>query len=63
MNYVDGVQLMNIDSGNIQIKHWSMIASEIKKNYDNYDGFVVTMVRYLSLYICCLSIIQGANKQ
>ncbi len=62
--YVDGVQLMNIDSGNIQIKHWSMIAGEIKKNYENYDGFVVThgtdTLAYTSAALSYL--IQGANK-
>ena len=39
---VTGVQLMNIDSGNINPNHWLKIVSQIKKEYDNYDGFVIT---------------------
>ena len=33
---------MNIDSTNMQPKHWLTIASEIEKNYEQYDGFVIT---------------------
>jgi L-asparaginase len=35
--YVD-----NIDSANITSKHWDKIAGVIAKNYDKYDGFVIT---------------------
>jgi len=34
--------LCNIDSTNIQPTHWSAIAEMISKNYDKYDGFIVT---------------------
>src|SRR3989344_4479238 len=37
IEYVD-----NIDSSNITSKHWDKIAGVIAKNYDNYDGFVIT---------------------
>ncbi len=37
----DAVQLFNIDSTNLQPKHWLSIASCIEANYEAYDGFVV----------------------
>lgn len=39
---VDFIQILNLDSTNIQPKHWLMIKETIEKEYDNYDGFVVT---------------------
>ena len=30
-----------IDSSNVQIKHWKMLAQMIEDQYDNYDGFVI----------------------
>ncbi|MCI6017307.1 MAG: asparaginase [Clostridiales bacterium] len=38
---VEQIQLMNIDSTNMEPKHWVAIAEAICKNYDRYDGFVV----------------------
>ena len=38
---IDSLQVFNIDSTNIQPKHWLAIADAIEKNYDNYDGFVI----------------------
>lgn len=38
---VDSISLLSIDSTNIYYKHWLLIASTIKENYDKYDGFVV----------------------
>ncbi len=35
------IQLMNLDSTNMQPKDWLLIARTIKREYDNYDGFVV----------------------
>jgi L-asparaginase len=37
VEYVD-----NIDSSNITTEHWDTIARIIEKNYDTYDGFVIT---------------------
>lgn len=37
----DTIQLFNIDSTNIQPKHWLAIAAAIEEHYDQYDGFVV----------------------
>lgn len=39
---VEGKMLFNIDSTNMQPHHWSEIAMEIKNQYDEYDGFVIT---------------------
>lgn len=39
---IDGMMLLNLDSTNIQPHHWSKIAEEIEKQYDKYDGFVIT---------------------
>lgn len=37
----DTLQLFNIDSTNIQPRHWISIAQTIEAHYDSYDGFVV----------------------
>ncbi|MFH1127650.1 MAG: asparaginase [archaeon] len=39
---VEGRMLFNIDSTNMQPHHWTEIADEIERQYDNYDGFVIT---------------------
>ncbi|MCK4729718.1 MAG: asparaginase [Candidatus Aenigmarchaeota archaeon] len=36
------IDLLNIDSSNMQPKHWLEIAKTIKDNYPDYDGFVIT---------------------
>lgn len=50
LSYVPGVldfcrpealQLLNIDSTNMQPRHWLMIADAIEQAYEKYDGFVV----------------------
>ena len=38
---IDSVQVMNIDSTNMQPKHWLKMAETIEENYDKYDGFVI----------------------
>lgn len=35
------VQLCNIDSTNMEPKHWKMMVQAIRENYENYDGFVI----------------------
>ncbi len=37
----DTLQLLNIDSTNMQPSHWLKIASAIRERYDAYDGFVI----------------------
>lgn len=39
---ITGKMLFNLDSINMQPHHWSEIALEIQKQYDKYDGFVIT---------------------
>lgn len=39
---VDTIQILNIDSTNIQPEHWSLMVNTIKENYCKYDGFVMT---------------------
>lgn len=39
---ISTVQLMNIDSSNMNPEKWISIANCIKSNYDLYDGFVIT---------------------
>ena len=39
---VSTFQLYNLDSTNMHCEHWLGIADTVKKNYDNYDGFVIT---------------------
>ena len=38
---VDCLQICNLDSTNIQPKHWLKIADTIRRNYRAYDGFVI----------------------
>lgn len=39
---IDTFQILNLDSTNMQPNHWLEIAKTIEKNYENYDGFVIT---------------------
>ena len=38
---VDAVQLLNLDSTNIEVCHWLAMAKAIEEHYDAYDGFVL----------------------
>ncbi len=39
---INTIDLLNIDSSNMQPKHWVEIAKTIKDSYSEYDGFVIT---------------------
>ena len=39
---VDTMQLLNIDSTNVQPEQWLLMAKTIEDHYDAYDGFVIT---------------------
>jgi L-asparaginase len=39
---IDALSLFCIDSTNITCDHWIKIAETVKKEYENYDGFVIT---------------------
>ena len=38
---VTATQVINIDSTNIQPKHWLAMAKAVEEHYDQYDGFVI----------------------
>lgn len=38
---IDTIQIMNLDSTNIQPKHWLMMARTVRDHYSDYDGFVI----------------------
>lgn len=38
---VDVKQILNIDSSNMEPKHWKLMVHAIRENYENYDGFVI----------------------
>lgn len=35
-------QIMNLDSSNIQAEEWRIMAKTVHKNYEDYDGFIIT---------------------
>ncbi len=39
---VDAMQLLNIDSTNIQPEHWLLMVETIEANFEKYDGFIIT---------------------
>ena len=39
---IDTLELLNIDSSNISKKHYILMLDTLEKNYDLYDGFVIT---------------------
>lgn len=39
---VDTIQVLNIDSTNLQPEYWLIISDALKENYDKYDGFVIS---------------------
>ena len=39
---VECIQLLSLDSTNMQPRHWLMMAQCIKEHYEEYDGFVLT---------------------
>lgn len=39
---VECLELFNLDSVELGSKHWQAVSAEIEKNYQSYDGFVVT---------------------
>lgn len=38
---IDSLQILNIDSTNMQPAHWLMIAETLERRYEKYDGFVI----------------------
>lgn len=54
---IDTLELLNIDSSNISKKHYILMLDTLEKNYDNYDGFVIThgtdTMAYSSSILAC----------
>jgi len=61
---ISALQLYNLDSTNMNWKHWIGIAECIRENYDKYDGFVVTHgTDTMSYALAALSyLIQNSRK-
>lgn len=38
---IDTLQLLSLDSSNMEPKHWSMMVDCVQQNYERYDGFVI----------------------
>lgn len=39
---IDTIEIMNIDSSNLSPNNWIMMIDTLEKNYNHYDGFVIT---------------------
>ena len=54
---IDALELLNIDSSNISKKHYILMLDTLEKNYDLYDGFVIThgtdTMAYSSSILAC----------
>ena len=54
---IDTAEIMNIDSSNLSPAHYIKILDTIEKNYNNYDGFVIThgtdTMAYSSSMLAC----------
>lgn len=61
---IDTLELLNIDSSNISPKHYVLMIEAVEKNYDLYDGFVIThgtdTMAYSSSMLACA--ISSLNK-
>lgn len=61
---VETLQLLNLDSTNMEPRHWCLMAETIHKNYEFYDGFVIAHGTDTMAYTAAaLSyMIQNSNK-
>ena len=41
---VSAIQLLNLDSSNMEPEHWKKIVHAIREYYDAYDGFVLSLI-------------------
>jgi len=61
---IDCMELLRLDSTNIQPEHWLLMAQTIKHHYNDYDGFIIThgtdTMAYTSSALSYL--IQNPNK-
>ena len=61
---IDTLDLMSIDSTDIQVEDWLKISTAIRNNYKDYDGFVITHgTDTLAYTACAISyLIQNSKK-
>ena len=61
---VDAIQVLNIDSTNIQPEYWLVIANAVRENYDKYDGFVICHGTDTMAYSCAAIsyLVQNSKK-
>ena len=61
---IDALQVLNIDSTNMQPSHWLTVSRAIEEHYEEYDGFVITHGTDTMAYTAAaLSyLIQGSQK-
>lgn len=38
---IDNIDLLNLDSTNMQPEHWIILSKYIEENYEKYDGFII----------------------
>ncbi len=38
---VEAIQILNLDSSNMEPKHWKLMVQAIREHYEEYDGFVI----------------------
>ena len=43
---VSAIQLLNLDSSNMEPEHWKKIVHAIREYYDAYDGFVIAQIQW-----------------
>lgn len=62
--HVECRQLFSLDSTNIRPSHWLLLARELQKSYDSFDGFVISHGTDTMAYTAAaLSyLVQGAKK-
>lgn len=59
MCHIDVIEIMNIDSSNLSPNNWIMMLDTVEKNYNDYDGFVIThgtdtMAYSTSMLVCAI---------
>ena len=53
----EAVQILNIDSTNLQPENWIRMVQVVRDNYDKYDGFVTILSKMCQYYNNALSLV------
>lgn len=60
---VEAVQILNLDSSNVEPKHWKVMVHAIREHYEEFDGFVIAHGTDTMAYTAALSyMIQNTKK-